>query len=1031
MKRFIASKFRIKTNKIKIVLFLLLFLTSITLPLANPSTVRADENFNPLELSRAYQSATFIATCVKATDLRSNSGILGMNNGISVDDLKEGRFINDSKLSDYKDAIAGVALSIPIAGTTMGVGLLRIDIDKSVNVGYSIPEAKNGKLKCSKAEDIISAMQGTGLTYKELLVDSGLYQLDSNGSKYIVLEDPPKDESERAALILKAVFNKYPDLKDKNRLKVIQYYNLLESLDKCETFDDSNGLLVKFIEEPGGDPIKKYKGSRKGFTENTISVGVGMPGDGKHDGVMMCKTIIDQVNLLADDVAKIMKDLIDQGVAIDAAGSSFNGGDPDAGSPTCDMSGFNLSWIICPIVTGLSETSDTIFNDMVQPLLVSRDLGYTDSSGNNISSTTGNPQNKNLFQVWSTFRILANILLVAALLIIVIGQAIGGGMIDAYTVKKTLPKLVVAAILVNISVYLMAIALDVTNILGSGINSLLLAPLRGTDQAIVKLSSGGTAMITFTAGAGILALIAAAGSMGGLLLLFLLVAAILVLAVLAVLITLIIRQGIIIFLVITSPVAFVLYALPNTEQYFKKWWSLTFKTLLVYPIVMIILSMSYMMSVLISGTFPSGVQWIADVVSVLLLIIPLFLIPMAFKMAGGMTGTLFNALNNNPLNKLAKKGLQKQSLKGFKQSGHKLKSSEVFRGRTTGFRGALNRGAGFVGHIGSLGARPDQWRSRERSARQKYLTQAADEHLKADGGWTSGDDDSIILALRGVSGADFIDERVTAGRTVEQARDELTRLETSFGAKMGSSALRVAAWKAYATSSTAIGTDAEGKKAMIELGGELIRDGIMTSSDVMGSVKGNRSRADVAAMSFVEGMHMFEGAATGGVAPAGAGEAWQSGAYHGAKVNEVIASHTKTSEAFSAQARLELDGALAASEMDSTETTAQRELANLANYHSQLSSSSPKQADEFEQNVLSQDSGVMRSRNVIGADGEVTEEIVNLTYRELIDEARSNPSSYNTFHDRIREFSSAQAAAVGAAGGIAPDANGGGAGTGP
>ena len=54
---------------------------------------------------------------------------------------------------------------------------------------------------------------------------------------------------------------------------------------------------------------------------------------------------------------------------------------------------------------------------------------------------------------------------------------------------------------------------------------------------------------------------------------------------LAVLFVVIIRQGIILVLLILSPVAFALYCL-LTLKIFQKWWEEMFKALLVFPIIM-------------------------------------------------------------------------------------------------------------------------------------------------------------------------------------------------------------------------------------------------------------------------------------------------------------------------------------------------------------------------------------------------------------------------------------------------------------
>jgi hypothetical protein len=108
---------------------------------------------------------------------------------------------------------------------------------------------------------------------------------------------------------------------------------------------------------------------------------------------------------------------------------------------------------------------------------------------------------------------------------------------------------------------------------------------------------------------------------------------------LAVLITIIVRTGLIVFLVLISPVAFALYCLPNTEQYFRKWWDLLFKTLLIYPIIAVIFALANVLSITINSAASTALQQpIAQLLSVIALFVPLFLIPYSFRIAGGMLG---------------------------------------------------------------------------------------------------------------------------------------------------------------------------------------------------------------------------------------------------------------------------------------------------------------------------------------------------------------------------------------------------------
>jgi hypothetical protein len=140
----------------------------------------------------------------------------------------------------------------------------------------------------------------------------------------------------------------------------------------------------------------------------------------------------------------------------------------------------------------------------------------------------------------------------------------------------------------------------------------------------------------------------AGGAAEALMVLFLFVLLPALLALLGVALTLIIRRGLILLLIIISPVAVALYCLPNTEKYFRQWFSLFIKTLMVYPIIAAIFGMANILAVVISKANQANgpVSSFAGLVSIIVLILPLFLIPYSFKLAGGAIGSLHDQFTN-------------------------------------------------------------------------------------------------------------------------------------------------------------------------------------------------------------------------------------------------------------------------------------------------------------------------------------------------------------------------------------------------
>ncbi len=319
-----------------------------------------------------------------------------------------------------------------------------------------------------------------------------------------------------------------------------------------------------------------------------------------------------------------------------AAGATNNG--TNSSQPSCESSGFSLSWIFCPIINGLADASDGIYTSIVQPLLKVDPV--------NLSSPQSDPSHT--YEIWSTFRIYGDIFLVIALLVVVFGESIGGGLIDAYAAKKILPRLLAAAILINLSIYLVALAVDITNILGNGIGALIEAPFKtaacttannlatGTPCFALNINgSTGDLGMAALVGGGIWAALAA-GPLVEFLLLFVLIPAFLTM--LAIVVTVFLRRGLILLLILMSPIAFALYCLPNTEKYFRQWWDLLLKTLLVYPLIAAIFALANVLSVTIDKTSTGGLKTIADFLAIVALFVPLFLIPFSFRLAGGLLG---------------------------------------------------------------------------------------------------------------------------------------------------------------------------------------------------------------------------------------------------------------------------------------------------------------------------------------------------------------------------------------------------------
>lgn len=460
------------------------------------------------------------------------------------------------------------------------------------------------------------------------------------------------------------------------------------------------------------------------------------------------------------------------------------GGSGGGNSPDCESGGFSLNWALCPIFDAVAGMADWLFSQVVEPLLQTAPISTNPTDCNNGSGDCS-------YQIWSSFRIYGDIFLIIGLLVVVFGQSIGGGLIDAYTAKKILPRLLIAAILINLSIYIVAFLVDVTNIIGGSIGHLMTAPLK--DAGAFKISPSGIQQAGIVGGgvaagtiatflSGLFFALAPAlalsffGHIAAFLALFVALPA--VLGLLFAFVTLVARKAIILALVLVSPVAFALYCLPNTEKYFRKWWDFLIQTLLVYPLVVIFFAVADILSVtimhangisggsLLTQTALAGSSTLAAIIAFLLQFLPLLFIPYAFRIAGGAVGRLHDVLTN------ARKSTT-EAIKGNVNDPNSLRNrvkgnvgADFARGRAQQYRTLKNWGAErsgrrrLGGRLASLSTVVGDPLAREAALNEESKKRIF--QIKDNG------DDSIINAR-----ASFVDEhgvrRTLDGKTVNDA----------------------------------------------------------------------------------------------------------------------------------------------------------------------------------------------------------------------------------------------------------------------
>ena len=358
------------------------------------------------------------------------------------------------------------------------------------------------------------------------------------------------------------------------------------------------------------------------------------------------------------------------------------GGSGGVSEDACDANSVSLGWLLCPIINLAKTAIDGIITSVIIPELQVEPLDASSGSG------------ANEYAIWNNIRTLADVLFVLIFLVMIFANTLQFNL-NAYTIKKVIPKLVAAAILVQFSFIISAVIIDLGNILGQGIASLVGNVTIGT---VNNNHQGGVGSILNTLGApiDILAGLGLAAVIGIPTILVALITALI--GAIGVLFTLIARRLIIVILVILAPLAFAAWVLPGTEKYFSMWLKMFIRITLMYPMIIFLLS-----AAAVAGSAVKNGSEIENLLAAILPIIAFFMIPMTFKWAGGAMSLAaggFNKATGKVTSSGAMKGLRtsarehQQRVNENRASG--LASATVFGRNVPGSRRVLT-GLGRVG----------------------------------------------------------------------------------------------------------------------------------------------------------------------------------------------------------------------------------------------------------------------------------------------------------------------------------------------
>jgi len=375
----------------------------------------------------------------------------------------------------------------------------------------------------------------------------------------------------------------------------------------------------------------------------------------------------------------------------------------EVGVTTC-YSANPLSWIACPVLEAVGGATGWIYEHMIRPALEIPANSYFGSNGDD-----------SLYGAWSTFRNFGNILFVIAFVVVILAQVTGIG-ISNYNIKKILPRLVMVVILVNISYIICQLAVDVSNIIGSSIETTLgNIKINGSEPdspaAIVGmwLEGIGLAGVVGVTAATIISQPVIMASLSYLLIPLILTFVGCLIAVIFFFILLSARQAGVVILIILAPLAVICYALPNTKSLFDRWRKLFTAVLFVYPICGLLMGGGRFISGLMLAIAANGgeLSTFYSITALLVSVIPFFLVPSLLRSslaAAGNIGAriasagsnLSNRLNSGIRNSEAYKMRQQEAARrvGIRRNQRRVGRLSTTENKAGGLYGRFRRAVG-------------------------------------------------------------------------------------------------------------------------------------------------------------------------------------------------------------------------------------------------------------------------------------------------------------------------------------------------
>lgn len=739
------------------VMFLCL-LAFFIMPIANILSVNpalaADpgifERLKPEEKYKFFQYATAMSYCFSG---KSHGPDGGFGLGFKVHrnpskELKDNIIFNDKKWDNLVDPVRLVGRVSPVTSFFIGGAEAAQYSTVYVFTGTmtgdeAIKGYDKGSVECTSKEFQQMAFEQFKISPNELLCQMG-YRKDGHknasqeecvaGNSWFTQEALPGGDGRANFINALSALTGYPTNLENND-PYIKYRKYQDWIAGCvnggQVSKPSNGTWTIPTVSEDGKVVDTYqiKGSLDYMWDSTT---VGYKGKQK----FLCTDIISQLKTAANEYAKSLKD-----AAIKNACSTFTGkeleackdgiehkgdstycetkykgrdkeinackqgqsaeietpsegdGGEEEGKNSCGVDG--IGWLVCPLMSFAGSLGDASYSAISYFLSIDKGI-FKDQ------------ENGGLEQAWKFFRDIANAVFAVIFLWVIFSQISNVG-VSNYGIKKILPRLIIGALLVNLSFYLCQLAVDLSNILGFSLKGVLEGAASKVGTQSAEVGTFNTFIIGGIALVGVGLFIFLAVSIPTLLALLL--------ALIVVLVILIVRQAAVILLIAISPLAFAAWLLPNTENLFKKWVSMFRGLLIVFPVISLLYGAGKLAGTILAVSAtddPNNPKETMQLAALAASILPLGATPFVLKSSlnslgsfagklGGLSGlankklggAIGNSIGNSRLNDL-KKGWQKNSAKrqANRRSGNTWlgRKADALRGSNS----RLAKGAGIM-----------------------------------------------------------------------------------------------------------------------------------------------------------------------------------------------------------------------------------------------------------------------------------------------------------------------------------------------